>query len=541
MKKAICIILIIGMLLSVVYPVAGAEAVKYVNMPIVTIRGDANPIYSADSKTKLTPVEITKEQVMDIAKDIYPTLLKGLVFNNWDDYVDALSNGINSVYEPCHLDDNGEASDGSGIHKDKKKENEKAMRSNYKKKDGSYDLDSYIFWYDWRKDPFEVAAEFDEYITGVIQATGKKWVSVRARCLGGSFLLTYLATYGYSKIYNIALDSTVANGSEKFSDFVCGNIVLDFEAFEREQTDDIYYDSDADTYRFSDFDTLLNEIVVALIDMCNENGMAKISEKTFQNIFVKLKDKLIPRLVMATYGTFPGYWTTVFKDDYQTARNYIFGTQEMQEKYAGLLEKLDHYDREVRQKIPEILNEAKEHDSYVGIVVKYGYQLLPFIESCNEQSDGLVSTQISSFGATVAPIGQTLSKSYIRSRNALNLQRYISPDNIIDASTSLFPDSTWYIKGVHHNSWPDCMKDLFVKICTRYGRLTIYEEEAYPQFMVFDKETYTLKPMTTENCNTENFNTQEIAQHGLKQNFQAFRNLFKKLFELLKQLIFKKL
>ena len=44
-------------------------------------------------------------------------------------------------------------------------------------------------------------------------------------------------------------------------------------------------------------------------------------------------------------------------EDYESAKYYIFGEEgsEKRKEYAGLIAKLDNYDREVRQRVPELL------------------------------------------------------------------------------------------------------------------------------------------------------------------------------------------
>lgn len=540
MKKALSILLTVLIMLGIVFPAAGSAASKYANIPVICLRGDADPIYTADGKTKVFPVKVSADALKDKVEDVFPALAEGLLFNKWDKYNAAFEAAVNSVFEGCHLDENGNASNGTDIHPKKRTENAEKMHSDLKKSDGSYELKAYTFWYDWRTDPFEVADQLYEYIQAVREATGQKRVSLMGRCLGGSFVLAYFVKYGYDGIYNLAFDATVANGAEKFSDFVCGRVCFDGEAFERQQTDDIYYNSDDDTYEFSDYQTVINELIVALIDRCNETGLTKVGEKTFSKIYDKVKDDLMPKIIMASYGTFPGYWTCVLAKDYQKARNFVFASDEMKTKYAGLIEKLDRYDTEVRQKIPEILDAAKKADVDIGIVVKYGYQLSPFFESRNEQSDTLINVKSGSFGATCSDIGETLKTSYIYSRKSKDLGKYISPDNIIDASTGLYPDSTWYIKGLAHNSWPKCEDELLLKICTYRGQLTVDYEKKFPQFTVFDKDSFKLLPMTADNCDVENFDSHAISEHGFRQLFNSYFNLMKKLFEFFKAFLKKK-
>jgi hypothetical protein len=55
------------------------------------------------------------------------------------------------------------------------------------------------------------------------------------------------------------------------------------------------------------------------------------------------------------------------------------------------------------------------------------------------QGDGVLETVLTSNFATVAPYGETLTEEQLAKAD----KNYVSPDGIIDASTSLYRDMTW--------------------------------------------------------------------------------------------------
>ncbi|MCR5040806.1 MAG: hypothetical protein K6C36_01755, partial [Clostridia bacterium] len=71
---------------------------------------------------------------------------------------------------------------------------------------------------------------------------------------------------------------------------------------------------------------------------------------------------------------------------------------------------------------------------------------------------------------------------------------------MVDASTCRFPEHTWIIK----NSWPD---DNFTSInalldwllAHEDAQATVWEDERYPQFLIYTKSAETLEPLTAEN------------------------------------------
>ena len=111
-----------------------------------------------------------------------------------------------------------------------------------------------------------------------------------------------------------------------------------------------------------------------------------------------------------------------------------------------------------------------------------------------------------SFGATTSTIFDTLSDEYIAQRVAEGKGRYISPDKQIDASTCMFPDYTWFIKGATHVKRTEAEDDLLYTCLTADRQLTIDDFE-WTQFMVYDFSTQVMQPMTAENCHNEAFST----------------------------------
>ena len=107
-----------------------------------------------------------------------------------------------------------------------------------------------------------------------------------------------------------------------------------------------------------------------------------------------------------------------------------------------------------------------------------------------------------SFGATTSSVYETLSDDYIAKRVAEGKGKYISPDKQIDASTCLFPDLTWFIKGSSHSNWTTYELKMLYDICSSDRQLT-FDDFPYSQFMVYNTEEDLLFPMTEENCNTE--------------------------------------
>ena len=175
---------------------------------------------------------------------------------------------------------------------------------------------------------------------------------------------------------------------------------------------------------------------------------------------------------------------------------------EAREYYAGLIEKIENYNTIVRKNYTKTIKSIGENSVKFGAVAKYGFQILPICQSYDVVSDQFVSVNHSSFGATTPTVYETLSDEYIAMREAEGKGKYISPDKMIDASTCIYPDYTWFIKGSSHSNWTTYERKIMYDVASADRQLT-HDDFPYTQFMVYDTPSETLYPMTEENCHTE--------------------------------------
>ena len=105
---------------------------------------------------------------------------------------------------------------------------------------------------------------------------------------------------------------------------------------------------------------------------------------------------------------------------------------------------------------------------------------MPVFADCKPTSDGIAETEYTSFGATVADFGKTLSADYIASISEVN-KKFLSPDNMIDASTCALPEKTWFIKNSYHDHFPASIDKLIEAILTT--DIDVFSNELYPQFL----------------------------------------------------------
>ena len=285
----------------------------------------------------------------------------------------------------------------------------------------------------------------------------------------------------------------------------------------------------------------VNELITEIIDMLSKAGVFMgISTVTKETIYYQVVKGVTSALALSTFFTFPSYWAAVKSEDYEEAKLYVFGPEgsEKRQKYAGLIAKLDNYDKNVRRKIPAIMNEINDNGN-LGIIAKYGVQMVPIVESRNAVADQFASVTCASYGATTSNIYGTLSDEYIARRVEEGKGKYISPDKQIDASTCQFPDQTWFVKGAKHSQWTEYESEILSNIVFADRQLTV-DDSPLSQFIVFDIETKESSAMTEENCDTYYWDANQKAdepESGAARLFFFIISFFKVVMRVISNLI----
>lgn len=503
MKKILSILLAAVLMLSLATPAFAAVNVNASKsqIPIIRISGDGESLYDDQGNELVTGTGVfsaletedgdNEELYRSIAHVLLPFLIDGLIYDQWDGYYDALYEEISELFGNALLDKNGEPLDNSGISESRKKQLERDMNTDKYGSKGYYAVEDYRFYYDWRLDPTDIADDFNAYINAIRTKTGHDKVGIVASCLGTSIVMAYLAEYGSDAVSGIGLDGSVCNGSEILSQTISGKFTVDGDSLTRVLEDSNY---------LGVFD--MDEFLLATVDLLSKSGAIDgITTSVKMTIYDKVAKGVTSALALSTLCTWPGYWSTVSAEDYDDAMLYVFGEKgsEKRVEYAGLIKKIENYNV-VRGKTDNLLTAAKANGVNIGIVSKYGYQIIPICKSGPELADELVTVEKSSFGATTSKIYDTLPDIYLAQMTPEE-RKYVSPDKQVDASTCLFPDSTWFIKGASHAHWTDEEIQILYDVVSADRQLTV-EDTEISQFMVYTYEDDTARKMTTENCDT---------------------------------------
>lgn len=540
MKKIISVFLAVIMLFAVMAPCASAVSNTGI-VPVVYIRGNGEAIYGPDGNKVPATFDdlklggedgLDKDALVDAIVNItLPLVTEGLIFDKWDNYGKAVYEEIQPLFDGAQLDGNGNSLPGVGMHYESEWDNEHKCHQSFSR----YDLWNYQFHYDWRLDPYDHVDKLHTYIQNVIaanQANGCQKVSVYVRCFGGSLAVAYLEKYGDKGLVDkVMFDATLNNGAAVINDVFSGKIEFKSSRLQQymaqlEQCD--YYNVGFGLT----IEGLANEIIFKTIDLFTQTGTADMLFDGVEELYTKLYKALMPALCFASgLATQANYWTCVYEEDFDAALELMFGSEEAQQAYPGLIEKIKHYREKVTSQGDALYKKfAEEYGVKIGTIAKYGYMNMPISYSANEPSDALVSLEDGSLGATVAPIGKTLSAAYLASADP----KYISADKMVDTSTCLFPETTWIIKNAHHNFFgaDDIIAQAFF-----FDDATVETFSELPQFIRYYEDELRYEPMTEENC--EDYDWYSIAEEKptTESILAAMMRWFRMILEIITQIL----
>lgn len=514
-RKLLSILLAAILLFSAFAPMAlAADKEKY---PVIYISGYGSSLYKEKGNANSQVIYPTGADVGAIVKEAIAPCLKELAIaiatDDYDKYCDELYNSIHPIYEDLVLAPDGTPKDNSG-----KADNPNApVHLNY----GRFSGGEIYFPYDWRLSPEYLAEYLSNFVDKVIRETGKSKVNIVGRCLGGNVLSAYLMNDPtvVDKLGTAVLFIPSTEGIGLFGQLFSGRIDVTAENLDTYVEELMKYETIIDDPAVADF-------LQVLISILEQIKALDLVEGAFEKLLEKISSNLIPRLIRRTYGSFPSFWSMVPAADLETALDFVYGTPELKEEYAGTIEKARSYRDNVQLNLRSTLQALSEHID-ISVISKYNIPLMPIIPDADKNSDGTAETVFTSLGATVADFGKTLSADYIASMPEEN-KKYLSPDEQIDASTCALPDRTWFVKNSYHDHFPASIDRLIEAILVT--DMDVFSNAEYPQFLE-DTGADKLSPVEGKDPVKPDDNSIEGLIDLLKRFITSLIALFSKLFE----------
>jgi len=336
----------------------------------------------------------------------------------------------------------------------------------------------YSFEYDWRLDPLVIADDLNTYIEEIKETTGHDKVVIKCHSEGNCVAAAYLYKYGHDSVEKLCFTAAAFNGINLVGQLFTRDLSLKDKGTE-----------------IADFVSSLMEgnesadVISALMAVLDDTGLLDSIGNLLNDLLIgDVLNTLYDEVLVDSFATWPALWTFVPDSYYETAKKSMFGEDK---KYAALVSRIDEYHYNVQNKLEKMLKDAQADGVSILFFSQYNFAPIPVYDNGLSMGDMLVETKYTSFGATCASFGEKLQLD----PNSANA-KYHSKDKLIDASTCLFPDYTWFIRGINHAISPAPYMDFTDWAILYDGQPTVFTDPAHPQFVRLEGET--LVPVTEE-------------------------------------------
>lgn len=332
----------------------------------------------------------------------------------------------------------------------------------------------FCFNYDWRLDAYDNGEQLNELIDIVKKTTKQDKVTL----IGGSEGTIVISAYLDSHLNENEVKRVVMLDGALQGVSVTNVFGMDITTSGKILT----------TYIKELFSTYKN----SSIDMTKLKWLSETTEESTKHLAklvntIMSDDELTKQLYLdvlyPVFGCIPAFWEFIPYDNFDEAVSKMSKIGFLDKK-SGLYERIKRY-HGIQGRLKSNIKALQKKGVEVAVIANYGHIAIPVTSSYQNQTDILIDTKYASVGATVANYGKTLSdKKTVKNK-------YASPDQIIDASTCVTPDSTWFVKGIGHmDFWYDSDAIKFVAtIVTTTKKLTvssIKKAYKYDQFIGAD-------------------------------------------------------
>lgn len=470
MKRLICVLLTVCILLSTLWIGAGAQTApqtqEYDADPVVFLLGFSTAdLYYDDgvSEEKERVWNLSADGIMDRVMANLPRAILGLLKAIFLRRYDTLNDVAADIAKPV-LDKMERLTmlpDGSSKYDVSVYPGKGEVPLSYRKSSRNVYLTAiyralmqqygrvYVFVADWRFGQLELAHQLDDFIQQVKQDSGRDQVTLFGFSQGGQTIGTYLYYYGDRGDVKKAVMETPAIAGTSFSASMLDASMFDPQVETMIQFGEAYMGSELHLEQ-------LGKLV----------WTAPLKKPILSIVYTHV-------LPIAQY--WGSLWDLVPAKDYDRLKAQYLSDPAC----AALVEASDAYHYEVVPNIGDKLRALQAQGMFLSIVCNTGNPLL----FCSVDSDGILDTANVS-GAQVAPFGQRLSGESANAVCKDATHNHLSPSMSIDASACYLPENTWFVDGQYHGQcdWDPYTYSLLCKLLLEDTLTDIYADPAYPQF-----------------------------------------------------------
>ncbi len=202
------------------------------------------------------------------------------------------------------------------------------------------------------------------------------------------------------------------------------------------------------------------------------------------DVIMSVLEAACETLVTDVLGTCTSMWALCPSGDYPTAAEKYLSAPEMKE----IKKQTDRY---YQAQLNSDANIQKLLDKNVQVfcLAEYDYPLINVGENWDKQNaDFIIHLDSTTMGAYSAKVGETLPEDYVQQNTMCNdpMHNHISPDRVIDASTGLLPDTTFYFDGQRHDltARNDVILKLALRLIESDDIQDVYSDPRFPQFNI---------------------------------------------------------
>ena len=324
---------------------------------------------------------------------------------------------------------------------------------------------TYLYTFDWRLSPDELADDLKSFLDLVKKETGASKLDIAACSMGGMITTSYISKYGADDFDTVVFLSSAHNGGHIVGSAFSGDLVIDSKALGN----------------FLIEKTKGNVGVNLLVRVLSGIGMVKVITNYVNKIITNNKELLYDNFLRECFATAYGLWALIPDEKFDESVDFFFNDDKAE--YTTALSEIAKV-REFVFNTDNIIADLHASGVKVSFVSHYNALQLPIYSKYTCHGDGVLESDRTSGYATFANYGKTLSDAEIAGVDA----QYISPNKVVNASTCLYPETTWFVKNAKHVGCKDNSDhtEFAIWLLTRDVQPTVHTDASYPRFLNVD-------------------------------------------------------
>ena len=318
----------------------------------------------------------------------------------------------------------------------------------------------YYFAYNSFSNLENTVNELYNFIQMVLEETGHEKVNIVPISMGGSIANALLDYYPdvMDKLEKVVYIVPALNGSTIVGDLL------------------------RQDFAFFDTDFLYNGFLEALMDEEDARMIEVIARIIPDQVLTNALHKVADCLVNDIAGNITSIWGLCPKEDYPAASAAVLADK------PGIKAQTDKF---YQAQLDSLANIQTLVDKGVEVfnIVDYDVPMYLIGNSWNnDNADGIIHLSSTAMGVKSAIVGETLGEDYVQANTSPNCSdpshNHVSPDNVVDASTGLLPDHTFYFDGQGHEQTArnDAILALATRLLATDDIKDVYSVADFPQF-----------------------------------------------------------